>query len=164
MIEEWRPVVGYEGLYEISSLGRVWSCARTVTYVDGRSYLRPGAMLSPSPNHKGYLTATLTRDKAKRVVQVHILMLETFVGPRPHKHEGAHDNGDRTDNRLANIAWKTSSQNSMDQVRHGTHPQARRTHCPHNHEYTPENTYRTQGRRHCRTCRRERDVIRRRRP
>lgn len=68
-----------------------------------------------------------------------------------------HRNGEKTDNRVENLYWGSNGDNQRDSVRHGTHPMARKTHCPHGHEYTPENTYsrvRADGRNHrvCREC------------
>ena len=61
-----------------------------------------------------------------------------------------------------NLRWDTRSANVLDQVRHGTHVQARKTHCPRNHPYDEQNTYRNnQGRRECRACHREAQAARR---
>jgi len=54
-------------------------------------------------------------------VPVHVVVLTTFVGPRPSKrHHGAHKNGRRTHNWLSNLAWKTPKQNEADKRKHGT--------------------------------------------
>ena len=84
---------------------------------------------------------------------LHHVMLESFVGPRPPGCVGRHLNDVFDDNRLENLAWGTPSQNRLDSVRNGTHHNARKTHCKHGHEFTPENTIITKdGRRNCRTC------------
>ena len=57
--------------------------------------------------------------------------------------------GHPADNRLENIEWATRSVNMLDRVRHGTHPQARRTACPQGHPYSGVNA---NGKRICRTC------------
>src|SRR5262249_12949164 len=72
----------------------------------------------------------------------------------PH-HEVRHLNGIRTDNRPENLAWGTKSENMQDAVRHGTHLETRKTHCPEGHEYTPENTImggRNRKSRGCKKC------------
>ncbi|MGC5078489.1 HNH endonuclease signature motif containing protein [Agrococcus sp. DT81.2] len=92
-----------------------------------------------------------------RVVRVHHLVLEAFVGPRPDGMFGCHWNDDPYDNRLENLRWATPSANSLDSVRNRTHAAATRTACPRGHEYTPSNTYvytNRDGRqtRSCRAC------------
>lgn len=156
--EEWRKVAGFEEFYEVSSLGRIRSLDRVVHYPDGRrGYTKPGVILRPTvhPGDK-YCRIALYRDgKCRRRVLLHVLILETFVGQRPEGYEARHLNGDGSDNRLVNLQWGTSSENTYDLVRHGTHNNARKTHCKHGHEYTPENTMpQTKGGRQCRECHR----------
>lgn len=92
-----------------------------------------------------------------RRLSVHILICETFYGPRPStsRHEVRHLNGIRTDNRLENLRWGTVSENALDRVRHGTHNMSRKTRCPQKHPYDEANTYMHDGKRHCRICMRE---------
>ena len=61
---------------------------------------------------------------------IHRLVLEAFVGPCPEGMETCHNNGVRTDNRLENLRWDTSSANNDDIVKHGRHWLASRSHCP----------------------------------
>lgn len=114
MPEEWRPVVGYEGRYEVSSLGRVRSCTRVVAF-GSQKRTAVGRVLSPSTAHR-YLSVNLSR----RPRRVHLLVLEAFVGLRPQGMVARHLNGDPTDNRIANLAWGTRKENSADMVGHGT--------------------------------------------
>jgi hypothetical protein len=71
-------------------------------------------------NHLGYRRLVLYDQGRVRDVDVHVLLLEAFVGPRPAKHETRHLNGIRDDNRFANLAWGTHRENQMDRVAHGT--------------------------------------------
>lgn len=152
--ERWLPVVGYEGRYEVSSLGRVRSLPHTIMRRNGSPYSRQGQMLTPTLHRAkgGYLRVTI--DGKPR--SVHVLMAEAFIGPRPSGNEARHLNDVRDDNRIENIAWGTRGDNLNDLVRNGKHFQASKTHCPHEHEYTPENTLVSGGRRNCRTCRGQR--------
>jgi hypothetical protein len=154
--EIWRPILGFEGIYEVSDQGRVKSLAR----IDGRGHWRSTVLLKPAlvgPKGKQYLGVHLSANGDGRQRKVHLLVLETFVGPRPTQHEGAHENGNKCDNRLMNLAWKTRSENSYDKQRHGTDHQKIKTHCPQGHEYTPENCYDpTMKKRRCKTCARDR--------
>lgn len=130
--EDWRPVVGYEGRYLVSSLGRVWSQARR--------HRRVGMLLKPVNGGQGYLVVNLRdgRDNA-RVHGVHLLLAAAFIGPRPEGQVTRHLNGVATDNRLDNLAYGTYGDNAHDAVRHGTHSQGSKTHCPQGHPYEGEN-------------------------
>lgn len=152
--ERWLPVSGYEGSYEVSDLGRV----RSLDRITDRGRKWRGRVMSPAPmRSNGYLIVSLWRDGSQRTTLVHRLVLSAFVGPAPDGAEGLHGDGDPENNKLTNLSWGTHSENEMDKVRHGTHPHARKTHCPQGHPYDDENTYVYPGRAHrgCRTCRRE---------
>ena len=119
MIEEWRPVVGYEGVYEVSSFGRVRSLDRWVKANSGRRrtgvrYFTPSA----SGKNKKYKRVLLRNPDKQR--PVHHLVLEAFVGPRPEDCEARHLDGNPGNNRLDNLAWGTKAENQADKIRHGT--------------------------------------------
>lgn len=111
--EEWRAVVGCEGRYEVSSLGRVRSILRDEPYV-----------LTPSVPVGCYPQVALAVARGIRETRtVHALVLEAFVGPRPSsRHEGAHNDGVKEHSALSNLAWKTFEENEADKRRHGTAP------------------------------------------
>lgn len=144
MAEQWKPIPGYEGLYEISDMGRVLSVRRQ-------------QLLKPSAGNDGYLKLKL-RGKNQRV---HRLVLLAFVGPCPEGMATRHLNGRRGDNRLANLEWADHATNIRDKRRHADPAAHPPTHCPQGHEWTEDNTYnavRPDGHRerHCRKCRRDR--------
>lgn len=140
--EEWRAVKNYEGYYGISNLGRATG--------------HRGQLLSGSEAGMGYRKITLCRPGSPRQHKyIHHLVLETFVSPRPHGMEACHGNFNRADNRLSNLRWGTHSENQMDNVLAGRHPEQQKTHCPQNHPLVDPNLVLGElrrGRRKCRAC------------
>lgn len=160
-VEQWRPVVGWEGLYEVSDRGRVRSLPRIVyagPVVGQRQAV--GGIRTLVQSKRGHLVVALCRDGNDHRRYVHHLVLEAFVGLRPPGTECCHRNDIKTDNRLENLRWDTSSANMQDRVRNGIHPMSRKTHCKNGHAFDEANTginYR--GARWCRQC--NRDIKRR---
>lgn len=162
--EIWKAIPGYEGFYEVSDQGRVRSLDRIVPASNGTSRRLRGKIKAPQTGAEGYLMVTLYRGSEGRTMTVHRIVMNTFAGPRPEGMERCHNNGDRTDNRLANLRYDTRSENMFDTVRHGTNDRKNRTHCPRGHALTPINTppHRIkQGTRTCLACERARNRIRR---
>lgn len=143
-VENWCPVAGYEGYYEVSDHGRV------------KSRRRPGAtgkLLVSYVGKGGYLRATLCRPGVQKVVEVHVLVARAFLGSRPDGMQIRHLDGDPTNNQLTNLAYGTVSENAFDQLHHGRHFQASKTHCPSGHSYLdPKNLRLYRGYRYCRAC------------
>lgn len=105
MTAEWRPVAGYEGRYLVSDHGQVWIVAKR-------------RVLGTEVSDSGHLTVQLWRDNKKRRLQVHCLVLEAFVGPRPDDLECCHNDGDAFNNHVSNLRWDTRSANALDAIRH----------------------------------------------
>src|ERR1022692_1435720 len=144
--ERWLPVVGYEGLYDVSDLGRVRSLPRRNCR---------GTVLRPTLTKLGYLRVEPCADGSGRKVMVHVLVAAAFHGPCPPGLEVRHLDGNSQNNAASNLAYGTASENCLDMVQHGTHHKARVTHCPAKHEYKPANTYITPaGTRWCKECHR----------
>lgn len=153
MGEVWKSIPGHEGRYEVSDLGRVRSLPQTTS--DGRRLA--SKVLCGRPQRSGHLSVPLTSAGTCRNALVHRLVLIAFVGPPPLGMHALHSDGNPANNRLSNLRWGTPSENSFDAVRHGVHPQARKTHCKQGHEFTPENTrIEARGSRACRECERNR--------
>ncbi|MFV8232388.1 HNH endonuclease [Mycolicibacterium fortuitum] len=104
-VTEWRPVVGYEGRYLVSNTGFVW-------------IVRKQRLLGMELSDSGHLTVQLWRNNRKRRLQVHCLVLEAFVGPRPEGLECCHYDGDAFNNNVINLRWDTRSANTYDAYRH----------------------------------------------
>lgn len=141
MTEHWLPVTNYEGLYDISDQGRVWSHIR-------------GRLLKPRPTEQGVLRVVLCGNGEQKERQISRLVLTEFDSPCPDGLECCHRDDDPKNNWLYNLRWDTRRANTFDKIRNGGHPQVNKTCCPAGHRYISENTYFHTGRRHCRKCRR----------
>jgi len=144
-MEEWRDVPGYEGLYEVSSLGQVRSTARPGTV---------GGILKAElgKRKKDYYRVSLWKSGANRRLGVHQVLALAFLPNPDNLPIVRHLNDDHLDNRLENLAWGTVADNQQDSVRNGNHKEARKTHCSCGREY--DAVY--NGRRHCMECDRRR--------
>lgn len=108
--EVWLPVVGYEGYYEVSNLGR----------------LRRDAAASPRTEiiqpcgGDTYPVVSLSRNGEVRTHRLHKLVLTAFCGPAPFEGaHAAHNDGDKANCRLTNLRWATPAENQADVDRHG---------------------------------------------
>lgn len=124
-MERWLQVVGFEGMYEVSSLGRVRSVDRILPYertdqYSGRKITverhRKGQLLRPGRKPSGHVSVALGRGNSQ---DVHVLVLTAFRGPCPDGCEALHWNDISDDNRLANLRWGTRSQNMHGAIRNG---------------------------------------------
>lgn len=145
MSENWKPIAGYEGKYEISDLGRVKSLVR---HGDTNSRI-----LKPVLRKSGHLQVSLSGKTRK----VHQLVAVAFLGPCPDGMEICHKDGNPANNHASNLKYGTRADNARDRVDHGRDRNARKTHCDNGHEFTNSNTIvRKSGGRDCRACQRGR--------
>lgn len=123
--EEWKRVPGWEGFYEVSSLGNVRSVDRIINKLDRTRRMSTakisGRVLKLIDTNYGYYKVDLSRDGNVKPTLVHGLVCEAFHGPRPIGCEVAHGNGDRQDNRQSNLRWATKKDNAADRKAHGSH-------------------------------------------
>lgn len=113
--EIWRPVVGFEGLYEISSLGR----ARSLFYA--RKQKPPPRYLRPSVRPDGYLAVTLmtTPCSPRHPKTIHRMVAEAFLPQCEGRNFVNHLDFNRQNNRVENLEWVTNSENLAYSVEHG---------------------------------------------
>ena len=124
--EAWRPVPGFEGLYSISSRGRVRSESRVVVYEAGKRQTVRERVMSPARKASGHLSVMLY-GPAPRRLHVHQMVALAFIGPAPSAlHEIAHRDGDPSNNTVRNLRWATCAENHADKVAHGTHNRGER--------------------------------------
>lgn len=156
--ERWLPVAGSPG-YEVSDHGRVRSLGRVIMCRDGKPKRCRGQVLKPTVSSDGYLRV---RPYPATPQGVHALVLEAFVGPRPTGMQCCHRDGDPANNRVENLRWGTISENQLDRVRHGTHQETAKTHCPRRHRLAAPNLDNyglARGKRYCLACRRTHALI-----
>ena len=160
MTEEWRPVLGWEGLYEVSDQGRVRSVDRIVRNRPGVTLTIRGQVLKPRVSKGGYLVVWLYNDGARREQPTSRLVCAAWHGPCPPDMECRHLDDDKTNNTPENLCWGTRSENTYDKIRNGRHPMAAKTHCKRGHAFDEVNTYRNPatGSRRCRKCKRLRRI------
>ena len=138
--EEWRPIPGFEGVYEASDHGRIRSLDRSVMK-NGRPHRLQGRVLAPITTSKyGYLRVSLGRENLKFV---HRLVAEAFIGDGTGL-DVDHRDGDPGNNHVSNLRYLTHAENMRAQ-------RERKPRCKRGHSF--EDAYWSpNGRRNCRTC------------
>ena len=96
-IEEFRDIPGYEGMYEVSNLGRV---------------RRDGRILKPSKNKKGYLLVSLFKNGTKKNARIHRLVAQSFIPNPQNLPQINHKDEDKTNNAVENLEWCDSKYNN----------------------------------------------------
>lgn len=119
MAEVWRPAVGFEGYYEVSSMGRVRSIDRIVRGKFGGDHLQPGRVLKQAVKVHGYHFVNLSCDGRARCQHVHRLVAKAFLTADDARPEVNHKSGVKSDNSASNLEWVTKSENSKHAYRTG---------------------------------------------
>lgn len=126
----YRPVAGYEGLYEVSETGIVRGLERYVALADGRKRLVKARVLVARVNNYGYVTVRLSKEGETRTCFVHRLVASAYI-PNPNNlPQVNHISGDKLDNAPANLEWVNASENSYHAYREGLNK-----HCGGNHTF-----------------------------
>ena len=106
MMEQWKEIAGYEGLYEVSDIGMV----KSFKYGKER-------ILKPGKNNKGYLQVCLSKDGKHKTLTVHRIVAEAFI-PNPDNLDTVnHKDEDKTNNFASNLEWMSMKDN----INYGTH-------------------------------------------
>jgi len=118
--EIWRDIPGYEGAYQVSSLGRVRSMDRMVRVcphgLEAKRLVK-GRVLRPGRTNSGHLSVVLGH--GAHGSQVHDLVARAFLGPRPEGMDICHIDGDPTNNCVDNLRYDTRTENILDVYRVG---------------------------------------------
>jgi hypothetical protein len=116
-MEIWKDVIGYEGIYQVSNLGRIKRISKNhlcnLRY-QGEYYLKP------LDNGKGYLRMKLSNNGSSKRVMLHRIIAEAFINNPENKKVINHINGNKKDNRIENLEWCTQSYNCLHSVKMGT--------------------------------------------
>lgn len=107
-MEEWKDVVGFEGLYEVSNHGNI------------RSFETKKLKKISFCKKENRPFVNLWKNNKQKIMKPHRMVLEAFVGECPNGMEGCHNDGNSQNNNISNLRWDTHSNNILDRVKHGT--------------------------------------------
>lgn len=121
MEEIWRDIEGYEGLYQVSNLGRVKSFDREYEAWHSRgkkivTHHIKGKITKGSLTDKGYYKVSLTKEGVSISFFVHRLVAEAWIPNQKNKPFVDHINTIRTDNRVENLRWCNSKENANNEL------------------------------------------------
>jgi hypothetical protein len=115
--EIWKPIVGisngfYDGLYEVSNLGRFKMLPRLLNSIKGMRITKE--KITIGSNTHGYKRIILKRDRIRKQIDIHVLVARAFIkNSNPDKFKIVnHLNSDRADNRVENLEWCDHSRNA----------------------------------------------------
>jgi len=139
MQEEWRPVVGYEGLYEVSNLGKIKSVDRYVYYKrkersgevrESKQHV-PEHIVKQGRQKSGYADIPLSKNGVTTINLVHRIIAQAWIeNPNPEVFSYVnHIDSDPTNNSLNNLEWTTPGQNTSHAVQHFRNPQSISVYC-----------------------------------
>jgi hypothetical protein len=120
MIEEWRPIPGYETFYEASNYGRVRSLDRHVRHIwrgNPKTIFKAGRILSPETDDDGYLRVRLSDEAGKqKKFGIHQVVALAFIPNPENLPEVAHIDHRRQNNAPGNLKWASRAGNHSDSV------------------------------------------------
>ena len=110
--EIWKPVKDYEGVYEVSNHGRI----RRLTTVKG---YKAGSFLSGGTHKRGYVQICLCRNGTKKLILLHQIVADAFLGQCPIGYTVDHVDNDKRNNKVSNLEYVTRPENTLRQHRNG---------------------------------------------
>lgn len=117
--EIWKDIPGYEGRYEVSSLGRVRSLRQANSHGGGTKIRNIPLLRKIQVNTSGYLDLALQKNKKQYTVSIHRLIAMAFI-PNPQRlPEVNHIDGNKFNNSIENLEWVSSRNNQLHAYRTG---------------------------------------------
>lgn len=113
MKEIWKDVVGYEGFYQVSNLGRVKSVERAITEKSGKVRTMKQIIRKQQSCKNGYFYLTMTKNKNMKLKTVHRMVSEAFLIPILNKIFVNHKDGVKHNNCIWNLEWCSKSENEL---------------------------------------------------
>ena len=114
MKEKWKPIVGYEGLYEVSNMGRV----RSLDHVDRLGRVIKGKLRKEQKSSNGYRQVCLSKNGQHKIALIHRLVASAFIDNPKRLPEVNHIDENKTNNIASNLEWCTRKYNNQ----YGTKP------------------------------------------
>lgn len=113
--ENYKPIKGYEGLYEVSNFGNIRSVTRKYEVFSKRGGLqtrtRYGRIIKPRLQNSGYKIVWLSKNGIVKAYTVHRIVANTFIENPKNLYCVNHKDGDKTNNKVSNLEWCSSSEN-----------------------------------------------------
>lgn len=120
IMENWKEVTGYEGMYEVSDLGNVRSVDRFVVHTKSTGFrIQKGAIKKQGKNSDGYSTVVLFLKNKNKSYLVHRLIGIAFIPNPENKDTINHKDGNKSNNNLNNLEWNSHSENTKHAWRNG---------------------------------------------
>lgn len=112
--EIFKDIRNYEGLYKISNYGKILSLPKTKPFLD-RECMTRERILNNHYDNNGYQIVFLCKNKKRRTIKAHKLVVETFISSKPDGENIVihHKDGNKRNNYVSNLEWSTSKENSM---------------------------------------------------
>lgn len=141
--ETWKDIEGYEGIYQVSDMGRIKSMAREKRNKWG-TFMVGEMIMKPIIDRNGYRTIRLAKEGKQKAAFIHRLVLSAFVRSPGVGDDCNHKDGDKGNNSLSNLEWVSRSQNVAHAERFGLayHPTGEGS---HNAKFTNEQVERIRG-------------------
>ena len=111
-LEEWKDIKGYEGIYQVSNLGRIKSLPRKISNGTG-FYVSKEKILKGHANAKGYIQVELRRNLKRRLILIHRIVAEHFIDNVYNKPQVNHIDGNKKNNKVYNLEWCTNGENQI---------------------------------------------------